>query len=974
MYKALFLLVKSEIIQLDVNFYLTNIISIKIYFDKEMEESISDSQNFYLKLTQYSTISDTQSTVLNNEKDIIVISDSSSSCSSPTYYTKSKSKVNKQFTSNNEVCILDSSNSDSTDTENDKFIEAWKTNKKHGIIYNNQVNKIVSNGNNALYTSDETSSGSNEKSKRYIQSSSKSSNSYASSTLKSNIKITPKTNDEFYSNKNNVLSSCTTSSTISKSSKSSDQLTKTPSMNHKTYCNIKKKLTKEDRKNIIKNIKSTKIVYESPKPQEQHNTIINESTDTELHPAISFNENFKTIKKTIDRTPVDSENDVIQDSQINETNYPISYSNRLINTPDVYKQTEIVSSELSERKKKQISQWLMTNSPDSKSDSSFSMIPASNKDDISSGNSSLERLEMNYETPNNRGKINVAPLSEKDQMNYETPNNRGKIHLAPLSEKNQITNQSPATVPRQTTLHEFTQKTNNNALELCTRKNNDISKNICLTPTINTPKNTNVMDCADILDKLYGTSWREKADVLFPKTEPRKQVTPTRNRAIQTERKKINRDYITDSDDDSDTSLADLRLQKRSVKKNTQNTKPKDSFINDRTSSESEPESLYYTALTNPGKSTNSVKSKPTLPPIVKQAIAICDTDSNSEDDRNNGKTVPDIKGRKLLFSDDNDDNDDNDDSNTSEFDPGDYVPPKSIVRKDPVKTSRKTAKINSKTTPTFEKQKYGKHPSFLASLSESVPIANAHPDAKKYRTDYKNNKENLCNYLFKLYNEQVFDKELPDDLSIEWNVRMRGTAGFCYNKKSIKTLGGIMKSSRIVLATKVLDTPDRLRDTLIHEMCHAAAWLINNVSDGHGPFWTGWAKKAMKTFPELPPIRRCHDYKIKTKFTYKCVGCGYSIGRHSKSLDIERKRCGHCYGKFELLINKTTKSGTVQVQTPKREPSAFALYVKENYSSVKKEHNIRHAQVMKILGQQFSAIKIAKKQPNFENDPDIPG
>lgn len=69
----------------------------------------------------------------------------------------------------------------------------------------------------------------------------------------------------------------------------------------------------------------------------------------------------------------------------------------------------------------------------------------------------------------------------------------------------------------------------------------------------------------------------------------------------------------------------------------------------------------------------------------------------------------------------------------------------------------------------------------------------------------------------------------------------MRGTAGFCYNKKSLKTLGGVVKSSRIVLATKVLDTPERLRDTLIHEMCHAAAWLINDVSDGHGPFWTGW-------------------------------------------------------------------------------------------------------------------------------------
>lgn len=101
-----------------------------------------------------------------------------------------------------------------------------------------------------------------------------------------------------------------------------------------------------------------------------------------------------------------------------------------------------------------------------------------------------------------------------------------------------------------------------------------------------------------------------------------------------------------------------------------------------------------------------------------------------------------------------------------------------------------------------------------------------------------------------------------------------------------------------------------------------------------------------------------------------------FSIGRHSKSLDIEKKRCGHCYGKFELLINKATKSGTVQMQTPRREPSGFALYVKQNYSSVKKgKTNMKHADVMKTLGQQFSALKITKKNDlAVENDPGMSG
>ncbi|CAH1364834.1 unnamed protein product [Tenebrio molitor] len=41
--------------------------------------------------------------------------------------------------------------------------------------------------------------------------------------------------------------------------------------------------------------------------------------------------------------------------------------------------------------------------------------------------------------------------------------------------------------------------------------------------------------------------------------------------------------------------------------------------------------------------------------------------------------------------------------------------------------------------------------------------------------------------------------------------------------------------------------------------------------------------------------ISVCHQYVIDTKYTYKCASCGYSIGRHTKSIDTDRKRCGYC-------------------------------------------------------------------------------
>ncbi|XP_054262924.1 germ cell nuclear acidic protein-like [Macrosteles quadrilineatus] len=254
---------------------------------------------------------------------------------------------------------------------------------------------------------------------------------------------------------------------------------------------------------------------------------------------------------------------------------------------------------------------------------------------------------------------------------------------------------------------------------------------------------------------------------------------------------------------------------------------------------------------------------------------------------------------------------------------------------------------------------------SFLSSLSEMTAGLPCHPDALVYKKNFKTKREELTKRLFTLYNKEVFDQQLPSDLLIQWNSRMTSTSGYCYNKRIYRG-NEILRSSRIVLSIKILDRADRLRDTLIHELCHAATWIINATSDGHGPIWRSWADKANRRFPELPVIKRCHDYAISTKFTYKCMSCGYSIGRHSKSLDTERKRCGFCYGKFQVFVTAkmatdSVTSGSDSVKTP-RNPTGFALFVKENYAIVKKENNVPHAQVMKLLSQKFAEVKISKQ------------
>ncbi|KAK9296050.1 hypothetical protein QLX08_009820 [Tetragonisca angustula] len=901
----------------------------KLQFGEKMEESLCNSQNFYLKLSQDSIVSNyTKSQEVNDDEDIVIISDSSSeSTCSATKKTKPKSTPNKDLI----TYVMDSSDSDSTEITGKKYFQTWKVNEKSQFGSNYQGKKDNIKKDKILYTSDESSCSSIEYIKEDIISSSKTNSTYVSLHT-DNVKSTSDTNVQSHSN--------IVDTNNSKNFNSNIQSCKTASPMNKNGIDFKKKLSRKDTKNIIKNIRSTRIIYESPK--ERNIAFDKEIDDMVIHPAISPKNDLEANNESA----IDSENDIIRGSQMNLTNPYKTHVSKFLSTTHIEKDRGAACAELSERKRQQISKWLMANSPDSQSDSSSNIVPLTNKNDMSSGNSSLERLEMNYETPNNRGRIHQLKENKTATPNY---------------------NPSHSTVQHKTIINEFVQRTKNNVFERSISKQNHTNNvSTPMDSIMNKPQNVDIMECVNILDELYGKSWRDKANELFSKSEPRKQVTKTKNRAVQTDRKIINKErvYISDSDDDSDTYLT---LQNPPIKRNVRkNMKQRDSFINDQTSSESEHESLYYTALTNPRVSTNSTQSKPAVPGVVQRIRTICDTDSECEGDthRNNNQ-IFNIRGRMLSFSDD-----ESEDSNTSEFDPGDDVLPKPTIKKASVKTTKQVPnQSNIQSKLISNNLKHEKYISFLASLSQKVPLTDVHPDAKKYRLHYKNNKENLCNYLYKLYNEKVFDNKLPEDMSIEWNIRMRGTAGFCYNKKSVKTLGGIVRSSRIVLATKILDTPDRLRDTLIHEMCHAAAWLINGVSDGHGPLWTKWANKAMETFPELPPIRRCHDYKIKTKFTYKCVDCGYSIGRHSKSLDIEKKRCGLCYGKFELLLNKTTKTGIVQMQTPKREPSAFALYVKENYNNVKKERNIKHAEVMKILGQQFSAIKIAKKQDNLENN-----
>ncbi|XP_043221444.1 nucleolar and coiled-body phosphoprotein 1-like [Amphibalanus amphitrite] len=283
--------------------------------------------------------------------------------------------------------------------------------------------------------------------------------------------------------------------------------------------------------------------------------------------------------------------------------------------------------------------------------------------------------------------------------------------------------------------------------------------------------------------------------------------------------------------------------------------------------------------------------------------------------------------------------------------------PPPRQVRRRPAGSTR--------PTPTPQK---GGTLSFMSSLaSHLVEGARRHPEAAAFVGKFKSRRLELARRLFDMVNSEVFDSKLPPDMEIKFNKRMLRTAGYCYSRQAVSAGpdGAAGRSARVELSEKVVDSAERLRDTLVHELCHAAAWVVSGYRGGHGPVWRGWAARVQRRFPELPPVTRCHSYQIHCKYTYRCTGCGYSFGRHSKSLDVTRKVCGRCRGVFECVLTarRGEEGGGGATPATPRAAAPFALFVKEHYSAMKRSAGTgtKHADVMRLLGQKFAETKISQ-------------
>lgn len=198
--------------------------------------------------------------------------------------------------------------------------------------------------------------------------------------------------------------------------------------------------------------------------------------------------------------------------------------------------------------------------------------------------------------------------------------------------------------------------------------------------------------------------------------------------------------------------------------------------------------------------------------------------------------------------------------------------------------------------------------------------------------------------------------------IQIIWSKTLRSTAGRANWKRTASKIsgsplkGGVVEGpgieikhfASIELAEKIIDCEDRLVNTLAHEFCHLTNFMISNVRDQpHGASFKSWAAKVTahlrKSEVEMwreVEVTTKHDYVINHKYMWICTGreqtkameflnvedddgCGAEYGRHSRSIDTAKHRCGKCKGKLVQVRPKPRAPASPRKQLRDRETSA---------------------------------------------------
>lgn len=250
-------------------------------------------------------------------------------------------------------------------------------------------------------------------------------------------------------------------------------------------------------------------------------------------------------------------------------------------------------------------------------------------------------------------------------------------------------------------------------------------------------------------------------------------------------------------------------------------------------------------------------------------------------------------------------------------------------------------------------------------------------PEKKNAKKVFDAAKESAAERFLAELDDKVTDGQLSKltaatgGIAIKWSTTLQSTAGRAHWKcKETTTMteqadgsmamaaGGKQKlhTAHIELATKVLLNEADLLNTVAHEFCHLATFILDGKPKAaHGAEFKRWGAKCSRAFGDRGiVVTTKHNYEIEYKYIWRCVECLTEVQRHSKSVDPAKHRCGRCKGVLQQV--KPVPRGSAAAAKAGGSSAAAAGEKKEKKVSAYQE----------FTGQQMKALKAENKGMTF--------
>ncbi|KAK8091655.1 hypothetical protein PG997_002016 [Apiospora hydei] len=270
-------------------------------------------------------------------------------------------------------------------------------------------------------------------------------------------------------------------------------------------------------------------------------------------------------------------------------------------------------------------------------------------------------------------------------------------------------------------------------------------------------------------------------------------------------------------------------------------------------------------------------------------------------------------------------------------------------------------------------------------------------PEKRNAKKVFDAVKESVAERFLAELDEKVTDGQLSKltaatgGITIKWSTTLQSTAGRAHWKcKETTTMteqpDGTMAMSgsgkqkqhtaHIELATKVLLNEPDLLNTVAHEFCHLATFMLDGKPKAaHGAEFKRWGAKCSRVFGASRGIvvTTKHNYEIEYKYIWRCVECLTEVQRHSKSVDPVKHRCGRCKGVLQQVkpvprgsaaaASKTGGAGAGTGEKKEKKVSAYQEFTGQQMKALKAENkDMTFKEMMSIVSSRWKAHQAAAK------------